>query len=545
MEEAVRRTDLLAQLKEEKPMKRMMPVLAGAVAAILAAGMSSAFAQETLRLRMNGDINVMDPIATTNFTIRNASYLIYDTLFAMDADYKVQPQMAEGFTASEDGLVYTITLRDGLAFHDGSKVTAADAVASLKRWGQVDGLGKILFSKLDTIAAKDDRTLELKLKEPWGLVIDALGKISSNVPVIMPARLAANPASEAVKEPIGSGPYRMLLDQWVPGSKAVFEKFKDYVPRSEPASMAAGGKVANFDRVEIVYIPDTATAIDALIAGEIDWIEEIPADMLPLFDGQDTAKAIAAKQSGNSMQLVVNHLNPPFDNQKIRQALQWAVEQKPFLQAAFGNNTERYLECAAVFFCNGPYASQANTERVLTRDVGKAKALLAEAGYDGTPVLLPHVTDIATHDAYYSVLKPMLEEAGFVVDDQPTDWATVATRRASKAPVAEGGWNVFFTGWGYIDQINPMTNVYVAGACENGWFGWACSQELQDLRGKFAMAKDDAEKRALAEQMQVLTHDLVSYVPLGQLFPSQGIASNIEGYLESPVPFFWNMKRRQ
>jgi peptide/nickel transport system substrate-binding protein len=525
-------------------MTRLMPLLAGAVAAILAAGSSAAFAQETLRLRMNGDINVMDPIATTNFTIRNASYLVYDTLFALDADYAVQPQMAEGFTVSEDGLTYTVTLREGLLFHDGSAVTAADAVASLKRWGQVDGLGKILFSKLASIEAADDRTLALVLKEPWGLVIDALGKISSNVPVIMPARLAETPASEAVKEPIGSGPYRMVVDQWVPGSIAVYEKFEGYVPRAEPASMAAGGKVAHFDRVEIVYIPDTATAIDALIAGEIDWIEEVPADMLPLFEGQDTARPISAKQSGNSMQLVVNHLNPPFDDEKVRHALQWAVEQKPFLQAAFGNDAERYLECAAVFFCNGPYASQANTERVLTRDVAKAKALLAEAGYDGTPVLLPHVTDIATHDAYYSVLKPMMEEAGFVVDDQPTDWATVATRRASKAPVAEGGWNVFFTGWGYIDQIGPMTNVYVAGACENGWFGWACSEELQALRGQFAVATDPAEKMRLAERMQVLAHDLVSYVPLGQVFPSQGIATNLEGYLESPVPFFWNVRRR-
>lgn len=114
--------------------------------------------------------------------------------------------------------------------------------------------------------------------------------------------------------------------------------------------MAAGGKIAHFDRVELIHIPDTATAIDALIAGEIDWVEEVPADMLAFFDGQNDAMPIAARQSGNSMQLVVNHLNPPFDNPDIRHALQLALEQTPFLQAAFGNNTERFLECAAVFF---------------------------------------------------------------------------------------------------------------------------------------------------------------------------------------------------
>jgi peptide/nickel transport system substrate-binding protein len=516
---------------------------AGIAAALLGASAFAAAAQETLRLRMNGDINTLDPISTTNFTIRNASYLIYDELFALDADYKVQPQMAEGYTLSDDGLTYTITLRDGLKFHDDAPVTAADAVASLERWGKADGLGKVLFSKIASISATDDKSFTIVMSEPWGQVLPALAKVSSNVPVIMPARLAATDPTQAVSEFIGSGPYKFVPHEWVPGSIAVFEKFEDYVPRSEPASLAAGGKVAHFDRVEIVYIPDTATAIDALIAGEIDWIEDVPADLLALFEGQDTARTVVAEQSGNSMQLVVNHLNPPFDNPKIRQALQWAVEQKPFLQAAYGDRTEAYLECAAVFFCNGPYASDVNTERVLTRDVEKAKALLAEAGYDGTPVLLPHVTDIATHDAYYSVLGPMLEEAGFVVNDEPTDWATVATRRASKEPVANGGWNVFFTGWGYIDQINPMTNVYVAGACGDGWFGWACDEELQKLRGEFAVETDPAKQKALTERMQTIAHDIVSFVPLGQSFPSQGIAANLEGFLESPVPFFWNVRR--
>lgn len=512
-------------------------------AALLLAAAVPADAEEVLRLRLNGDVNTLDPIATTNFTIRNAAYLMYDTLFALDENYKVQPQMAEGAELSEDGLVYTITLRDGLTFHDGSPVTAEDAVASLKRWGSVDGLGKILFSKLDTIEATDDKTLVLTLTEPWGLVLDALGKISSNVPVIMPAEMAAQPASDPVINPIGSGPYKLLPDEWVPGSVVVFEKFDDYVPREEPASMAAGGKVAHFDRVELQYIPDTATAINALIAGEIDWIEEVPADMLMFFDGQDSAKTVAARQSGNSAQLVVNHLNPPFDDPKIRQALQLALEQKPFLQASFGDATDRYMECAAVFFCDTPYASDINTDRVLKRDPEAARELLDEAGYDGTPVMLMHVTDIATHDIQYSVLKPMLEEAGFTVDAQPSDWATVATRRASKEPVDQGGWNLFITGWGFVDQSNPMTNVYVSGDCENAWFGWACSEELQQLREDFAVASSDEERKKLADRMQELTHDLVSYVPLGQAFPSVGIASNLEGYLESPVPFFWNLRR--
>lgn len=512
-------------------------------AALLLSAAIPAQAEDVLRLRMNGDVNTLDPIATTNFTIRNAAYLMYDTLFAMDENYVVQPQMAKGADISADGLTYTITLRDGLTFHDGSDVNSRDVVASLERWGSVDGLGKILFSKLASLEAGDDQTIVLTLTEPWGLVLDALGKISSNVPVIMPAEMAAQPASDPVLEPIGSGPYKLLPDEWVPGAIVVFEKFDGYVPRSEPNSLAAGAKIAHFDRVEVQYIPDTATAINALIAGEIDWIEEVPADMLVFFDGQDRAKTLAAQQSGNSMQLVVNHLNPPFDNAKIRHALQLALEQTPFLQAAYGDATDRYLECASVFFCQTPFASDVNTDRVLKRDVAAAKALLDEAGYDGTPVHLMHVTDIATHDIYYAVLKPMLEEAGFVVDARPADWATVATRRASKEPVANGGWNLFFTGWGFVDQSNPMTNVYVSGDCENAWFGWACSPELQGLRKTFANSSSEDERKQLAMRMQELTHDLVSYVPLGQSFSSVGLAADLQGYINGPVPFFWNLKR--
>jgi len=518
--------------------------LAVAAALLAATAAAPALAQDNvLRLRMNGDINTVDPISTTNYTIRNASYLIYDVLFALDENFEVQPQMAESVDVSDDGLTYTIKLREGLTFHDDSPVTADDAVASLERWGKADGLGKIMFSKLDSIEATDDLTLAITMAEPWAQVLPAIGKISSNVPVIMPRRLAEKDPSDPVTEPIGSGPYRMVAEEWVPGSIAVYEPFDGYKPRSEPASMAAGGKVTHFDRVEIVNIPDTATALDALLVGEVDWMEEVPGDMLPLFEGQDEAKAVPALQSGNSMQLVVNHLNPPFDNPKIRHALQLALSQEPFMQAINGDNTDLYKICAAVFFCDTPFASDVNTDRILNRDVEAAKALLDEAGYDGTPVLILHVTDIASHDAAYSVLKPMLEEAGFVVEEQISDWATVATRRASKEPVENGGWNLFFTGWGYIDQINPMTNVYVSGGCENAWFGWACSEELQELREQFATTSDPEEQKKLATRMQELTHDLVPYVPLGQIFPSQGLASNLEGYLRSPVPFFWNVSR--
>lgn len=265
--------------------------------------------------------------------------------------------------------------------------------------------------------------------------------------------------------------------------------------------------------------------------------------MMPVIEDSTTAKVLISPAAGNSLQLVVNHLNPPFDNPKIREALQWALEQAPFMQAIYGDRTDLYQLCAAVFFCGTPFESTVNTDRIVKRDVEKAKALLKEAGYDGTPVLLLHVTENPFHDRAYSVLKPMLEEAGFVVDEQMTDWATVSTRRTSKEPVDKGGWNVFFTGWGFVDQSNPMTNVYVAGEGLNGWYGWADSAELRDLRIKFAATTDLAEQKTLAENMQRVAYDLVPFVPLGQASIAQGVATNLEGFIDSPVPFFWNVRR--
>ncbi len=246
-----------------------------AAAALVAAGLgliSPASAQDETVLRVvpHADLQNLDPIWTTAYITRNHGYLIYDTLYAMDENFTPQPQMAEGHEVSDDGLTWTFTLRDGLKFHDGSDVTGEDVVASLERWGQRDGMGQSLFAAIESLEAPDDKTIVMTLSEPYGLVLESIGKISSNVPFIMPKSVAETDAFEQIDDYTGSGPFVFEADQWVPGSKAVYTKFEDYVPRDEPPSAAAGGKVANVDVVEWLYFPDQTTAINALLAGEID-----------------------------------------------------------------------------------------------------------------------------------------------------------------------------------------------------------------------------------------------------------------------------------
>src|SRR5215475_8158937 len=201
-----------------------------ALSLVPSAGHAEAGAK-TLRFIPQADLRSIDPIWTTAYVSRNFGNLVYDTLFSLDKDFKPQPQMVDRWKASDDKLTYSFTLRDGLKWHDGQPVRAADCVASLERWGKRDTLGQKLMEAVGEIAAVDDKTFTIKLKFPFPLILDALGKLSSNVPFMMPERLAKTDAFQQIPEAIGSGPFKFVKEEWVPGNKALFAKNPDYVPR--------------------------------------------------------------------------------------------------------------------------------------------------------------------------------------------------------------------------------------------------------------------------------------------------------------------------
>jgi peptide/nickel transport system substrate-binding protein len=242
-------------------------------------------ADKTITAVMHSDLRIIDPLFTTAYIARDHGYMVYDTLLATDSNFKIQPQMAD-WKVSDDKLTYTFTLRDGLKWHDGTPVTAEDCVASLKRWGRVDNMGQKLMDFTASIEATDPKTITLRLKEPYGLVLESIGKPSSYVPFMMPKRMAETPAGQQMKEQIGSGPFKFVAAEFQPGVKAVYEKNTDYVPRKEPPNWTSGGKVVKVDRVEWITMPDAQTAVNALQSGDIDFMENLPYDMLPLLEEQ-------------------------------------------------------------------------------------------------------------------------------------------------------------------------------------------------------------------------------------------------------------------
>ena len=294
----------------------------------------------TLNAVLEAEVVTLDPHYTTAYISRTFGYMVFDTLFGMDTAGVIKPQMVDRYDTSPDGLTWTFVLRDGLRFHDGAPVTAEDCVASLKRWGSRDGFGRRLFEATASLEAADPRTFVLKLKQPFGLVLDALGKPSSITPFILPARLAKTPGTERITEIVGSGPFRFRQDLYKPGDSMQLDRNPDYKPRPEPSDFLSGGKVAKLDGIVLKVIPDGSTAASALMRGEIDYLQYAPFDLVPTLE---KAPGIHVQGFTGAQMFMgwyrFNSASKPFDDPAIRRVLWKLVRRNPSPPSASTRNT--------------------------------------------------------------------------------------------------------------------------------------------------------------------------------------------------------------
>lgn len=512
----------------------------------IAAGLwgTTGFAEVTVNSVMQSGLRILDPVITTTFITRYHGFMIYDTLIAQDAALEPRPQMAD-WTVSEDGRVYTFHLRDGLKFHDGAEVTSADVVASIRRWAQKDAGGQVIFERTETLEAPDARSVVWTLQRPMPSMLAILSKQSSLPLFIMPARVAATPADEAITDYTGSGPFRLVTSEFQPGVSVTYEKFAEYVPRPEPADGLAGGKVVNVDRVKWINMPDIQTAVGAISSGEIDYIEQMPVDLLPLVEGDPNV--IVENRANSEMQTMarMNFTHPPFDNPQIRKAALAAVSQAPVLAAIVGDQ-HYYRTCGAVLGCDTTYGSEDDSAS-LTEGNGLqyAKDLLKEAGYDGTPVVFLAPTDNASLATQPVTVAQMLRNAGFTVELQSMDWQTLVSRRASQAAPADGGWNMFVTNWMVIDIANPITNAMLNGNGNDAWFGWPDDEVIEALKANFTDTEGLEDRQKIGAQIQSHAIDNVLEVPLGQYTLPQARRATITDMIDAPTPVFWNLHKAE
>jgi peptide/nickel transport system substrate-binding protein len=517
---------------------------ASAAAAPLAMpGIARAAGSSVLKFVPQADLAILDPVWTTATVTRNHAFLVFDTLFGQDSSYKAQPQMAAGSRTEDGGKTWVITLRDGLMFHDGSKVLARDCVASIDRWGKKDAFGQALMAATDAMSAPDDKTIKFTMKKPFPLLPDALAKFTAYVPVIMPERLAKTDPSVQVQEMVGSGPFTFNAKERMAGARVVYDKFKGYVPRSEPASLTAGGKVVNFDRVEWQVIPDSATAAAALQSGEIDWWETPPNDYMPLLKKHKDIKVALIDPTGSIAILRMNHLYPPFDNPAIRRVVVEAVRQADYMTAVAGTDHAMWKTDVGVFTPGTPMASTDGMAALAgTAPWDKVKADLAAAGYKGEKVVLLSTSDLPVLTAESQVGADMFRKMGINLDEQVMDWGSVVSRRAKKTPPDQGGWNVFYTGWSGTDMFNPAGHLSLRGNGAGAWFGWPTIPRIEELRDAWFSAPTVEDQQKICAQIQLEVLKEVPYIPLGQYFTNQAYRSDLSDVLIG-MPLFYGVKR--
>jgi peptide/nickel transport system substrate-binding protein len=526
---------------------RRRAFLAGAAAlpvSMLARPALAQAAAKTLKFIPEGNLQNPDPIWSTTTVARNFGYMIWDTLYGWDDDLSPKPQMVEGHEVSDNGLTWRMRLREGLKFHDGAKVTAADCVASIRRWMKRDGFGQRIEASLDELTANGDRDFTFRVKKPFPLLANGLGKPTANVCFIMPERIARTDPYKQIDEYVGSGPFVFNRGEWVPGSLATFRRFADYVPRDEKPSFLAGGKAAWFERIEWNVITDPATSSAAIQSGEEDWWQTPTSDLLALLR---KAKGVAVERLDDYGVVGVmrfNMLHPPFDNVKLRRAVLPAISQEDFMNAAMGGDPELTRTGVGVFTPGSPLATKAGLEALTgPRDLALAKKLVAESGYQGEKIVFIAPTDYPTLYGECLVGSDLLGKIGLNVDFQGMDWGTMIQRRGNKETVEKGGWSAFCTGWEALNLVDPGSHYPMMGSGEKGWFGWFTSPHIEELRSAWFDAPDLATQKEVAQRLQLAVFDEVPYYPLGQWLQPIAHRTTIEGIVKSPFPLFWNVKK--
>lgn len=493
-----------------------------------------------LRFVPEGNLNNPDPIWTTTTVARNHGLMIWDMPYARDDAFTPQPQMVEAHELSDDRLTWRFRLREGLMFHDGAPVRGADVVASIARWAKRKPIGQKLEELTQEMSAPDERSFVIRLKRPFGLMLSAL----ADQVFVMPERIARTDAFTQVTEFVGSGPYRFVRDEWVSGSQAIYARFEDYRPRSEPPSFQAGAKVVHFDRVEWRIMPDPATQVAALGRDEVDWVQQPQVDLLGLLRRNRGVRVAVNDRTGVIGMVALNHVQPPFDNAKLRRALLPALNQLDFVTAALGSESELFHVPAGVFTPGLPMANDEGIEALSgPRDLERARRMVRESGYDGRPVVLMAPTDYPVTMAIAQVANDLFRRIGLNVDFAAMEWGALVQRRTSREPADRGGWNAFCTTYEGLTVADPSTHVPLRGNGPAGWFGWPTSPGMEALRDSWFEAPDLAAQKAIAGRMQRLYFEEVPYLPTGQHFIPTAFRANVTDIVKASFPIFWGVRK--
>lgn len=516
---------------------RRRTLLGTGLASLARPALVRAASVSTLKFIPYADLALVDPTVSA-FVTRNHVMMVFETLFAMDETGAAKPHMLAGYSVEDDGLTWRLTLRQGMTFHDGTPVLARDAVASLRRWWIGDAFGQALAAATDELSAPSDTEIKFRLKRRFHLLPDALAHPTNNLAAIMPERLANTPVSTKLTEMVGSGPFRFLSSERVPGARNVYAKFEAYAPSPHgPARFRAGAHEVHFDRVEWLTTPDPATQVAALMNGEVDFIEQPLMDLVGSMRANRALKVEVLETKGLIGFLRFNQLFPPFDNPRVRQAVLHAVNQKEFMEAVVGSNGSFDAHCG--YFTSGSQMSSEMGMEDLSggRSIADLKRGLTEAGYAGEKIVFLSPTDVPRINAIAEVGVDMLRKIGLNVDVVSTDWGTAVQRTVSRQPLDKGGWSMFAAFTGGIESSVPSTHQLLRGNGPKAYNGWPEAPRLEELRDTWLRTEDLAAQKDICGQMQAQAMRDVPYLPVGSYFQPAAYKADLVGMQKGLIQF--------
>ena len=497
----------------------------------------------TLRFMPQAALANLDPIFSPSTIITTHAYCVFDTLYGANRALQPRPQMAEGHSVEDDGKRVKIRLREGLRWHDGEPVRAADCVASIRRWASRDGFGQILMRATAELSAPDDRTIQFRLHRRFPALFDALAKPGASPCFMMPERIANNPGDRSLglEHMIGSGPWRFVANEYVQGSRSHYARNDAYVPRDEPAEAASGGKRVHFDRLEMIWIPDGGTAAAALRTGEIDWIEYPLPDLVPVLERDRNTQTQIYDPNGFLGFLRFNHLHAPFNDVRVRRAIRDVIVQSDFMSAVALQGD--WQECHAMFPCGLPgvveFPPAARGEAAMDR----ARAALRDAGYNGEPIIHINPSDFPAVTQQGRLTVELMRKLGVNMQPIESDWATILARRANRNPPAQGGWHLHNTNGPAATIANPAVSFAIRMNGQAAWPGWPSDADAEAQVEAWINADDQAAQDAAMRRLQEITWESLPFAPTGLFRLRTAFRRDLSGVLQGPNPFLWNLRR--
>jgi peptide/nickel transport system substrate-binding protein len=510
------------------------PARALVLIALLAAAASAPVAAQErpkpggiLKAAIVGEPPTLDLHGTTATLTQQITWHIYETLYTYDQDLNPIPMLAEGHTVTDGGQRYTIRLRRGVKFHHGREMTAADVVASLTRWGRMASGLKSLWKNVEALEAKDSYTVVFHLKEPTGSLLYALGRYG-NGGAIYPKEVVDGAGDGPIKEFIGTGPFRFVEHR--PDRHIRLARFNDYAARPEAPDGFGGRRSAYVDEIRFIPVPDVALRLAGVQTGEYHWAQQIKQDQYERIKTMPGVVPGIVKPAG-WMTAVFNHKQGLMTDKRIRQAFQAALDMEPVLAGAFGHKAFYRVDPSLLFREQPFWHSTAGAEYYNQRNRAKAQRLLREAGYAGQPVRFMTTKEYEYHYKTALVASQQLEQAGFTVDLQVYDWATLVQRR-NKPEL----FDVFTTG-----IVGMPADPAFTASIDCNWPGWWCLEEKNRLVDQLVREADPKKRKPIWDRIQQLFYEDAGRIKFGDYYSLEAYRKELKGFRPTSTIVFWNV----